>query len=73
LEAGVASYRWRPFTHMTANGVAGFPAKATVEKGEALLEASAEALAALITDPETWAPPLDLRPDSIGGVPLRKS
>jgi len=73
LDAGVASYRWRPFTHMTANGVAGFPEKSTVEKGEALLEASAEALAALITDPETWAPPRDLRPDAIGGVPLRKS
>ena len=73
LEAGVGSYRWRPFTHMTANGVAGFPEKATAEKGEALLEASAEALAALIADPETWAPPRDLRPDQIAGVPLRKS
>ena len=38
-----------------------------------MLEASADALAALITDPETWAPARDLRPDSIGGVPLRKS
>ncbi len=73
LEVGKSSYRWRPFTHMTANGVAGFPRKATVEKGEALLEASAAALARLIADPETWAPPQDLRPDQIGGVPLRKA
>lgn len=72
LAAGRDSYRWRPFSHMTANGVAGDPSKASVAKGEALLEASAEALAALITNPETWAPARDLRPDQIGGVPLRK-
>ena len=73
LEAGVGSYRWRPFSHMTANGVAGFPEKSSVEKGEALLEASAEALATLICDPKTWEPARDLRPDAIAGVPLRKS
>ena len=39
----------------------------------ALVFASAAALARLIADPETWAPPRDLRPDQIGGVPLRKA
>lgn len=61
LKAGKASYRWRPFPHMTANGVAGIPEKATAEKGERLLEAAAEALARLIADPETWAPARDMR------------
>lgn len=71
LRAGRASYRWRPFAHMTGNGVAGIPEKSSVEKGEALLEISAQALADLITDPETWAPPRDLRGDGAGGVPFR--
>lgn len=72
LHAGKASYRWRPFQHMTANGVSGIPAKATAEKGEKLLDASAEAIAALIADPETWAPARDLRGEGVGGVPFRK-
>ena len=71
LKAGHASYRWRPFASMTGDGVAGQPAKATAEKGEALIEAAAASLAALITDPATWAVPDDLRPDSIGGVAFR--
>jgi creatinine amidohydrolase len=60
---------------MTANGVSGVPTRATAEKGERLLDAAAEALAALITDPETWAAPGDRRgqgTESIpGGVPFR--
>lgn len=72
LKAGRASYRWRPFTHVTGNGVAGVPARASAEKGEKLLQASAEALAALITDPATWAPAQDLRGAGTGGVPFRK-
>lgn len=71
LKAGHASYRWRPFAHCTHSGVSGYPAKATAEKGEKLLEVSAEALAALITDPETWAPPMDKRGEGIGGVNFR--
>jgi len=71
LQAGRASYRWRPFSHVTANGVAGVPEKATAEKGERLIEVSAQALADLITDPETWAAPQDLRGDGTGGVPFR--
>lgn len=71
LYAGNASYRWRPFQHMTGNGVSGLPEKATAEKGEALLEAASDAIASLIVDPETWAAPLDKRGDGPGGVPFR--
>ncbi|MEX0286354.1 MAG: creatininase family protein [Paracoccaceae bacterium] len=72
LKAGKASYRWRPFTHLTGNGVAGIPEKATAEKGEAMLEVSAEALADMIADPATWAAPSDMRPNGVGGVPFRR-
>ncbi|NNE54018.1 MAG: creatininase family protein [Sulfitobacter sp.] len=71
LKAGKASYRWRPFTHVTGNGVSGKPGTATVEKGEALLKASAQALADLISDPETWEAAQDLRGNETGGVPFR--
>lgn len=72
LAAGKASYRWRPFAAITANGVAGNPARSTAEKGEAMLEAGAAALAALIVDPETWAAPADLRGAGTGGVDFRR-
>ena len=71
LKAGRNSYRWRPFAHGTANGVSGKPGKATAEKGDKILEIAAQALASLITDPETWAPPRDLRGQGTGGVPFR--
>jgi creatinine amidohydrolase len=71
LKAGQASYRWRPFAHMTGNGVSGIPEKATAEKGEKLLEAASDAIAALITASETWAPPRDLRGEGTSGVPFR--
>ncbi|WP_417597296.1 creatininase family protein [Pararhodobacter oceanensis] len=72
LKAGKASYRWRPFPHVTANGMAGNPARATAEKGEAMLEAAADALAALILDPQTWAPPEDRRGGDTMGVPFHR-
>jgi creatinine amidohydrolase len=72
LAAGTTGYRWRPFHHMTGNGIAGIPEKASAAKGEALLEAGAEAVAALITDPATWAAPADLRGEGAGGVPFRR-
>ena len=72
LSAGKASYRWRPFAHVTGNGVFGNPARSTAEKGELMLEAGAAALARLILDPETWAKPDDLRPKETGGVPFRR-
>lgn len=71
LKAGRASYRWRPFAHVTADGVAGIPARATAEKGERILEVASDALAALITDPETWAAPRDRRGSGTAGVPFR--
>lgn len=70
LKAGRASYRWRPFAHKTADGVSGTPARSDAEKGEALLEVSGEAIAALILDPETWAAPDDMRGDGTAGVPF---
>ncbi|MDG2296304.1 MAG: creatininase family protein [Paracoccaceae bacterium] len=71
LSAGRNSYRWRPFAHMTENGLAGNPARSNAEKGENMLEAGAEALAQLMIDPETWAVPKDLRLAETGGVPFR--
>jgi len=71
LKAGKASYRWRPFQHITANGIAGNPTRASAAKGEAMLEAGAEALAALIRDPATWAPVRDVRGEGTQGVPFR--
>jgi creatinine amidohydrolase len=73
LSAGQASYRWRPFTHTTQNGLAGNPARSSAEKGEKMLEAGAEALAQLIIDDDTWAAPKDLRLPETGGVPFRGS
>lgn len=71
LSVGRGSYRWRPFTHVTQNGLSGNPARSTADKGERLLEAGATALALLILDPETWAEPRDLRQAETGGVPFQ--
>jgi creatinine amidohydrolase len=51
--------------------VSGIPEKATAEKGEKLLEVASDAIAALIMDDMTWAPPNDLRGEGTGGVPFR--
>ncbi|QFT57196.1 Creatinine amidohydrolase [Sulfitobacter sp. THAF37] len=71
LRAGKGSYRWRPFTHLTGNGVAGDPTRSSADKGTRLLEAGAASLAALITDPQTWEDPEDLRSGDVGGVAFR--
>ncbi len=71
LNAGKASYRWRPFAHVTGNGMAGNPARSSADKGELMLEAGANALAALILDAETWASPDDKRGADTNGVPFR--
>ena len=71
LGAGKAAYRWRPFQHATGDGVRGKPARASAEKGEKMLEAGANGLAALIDDPATWAPPADKRGAGTGGVAFR--
>ena len=71
LKAGKTGYRWRPFPHITGNGMAGNASRATAEKGERMLEAGANALAALICDPATWADPADRRGAGTMGVPFR--
>lgn len=63
LRVGEASYRWRPFEHVTWNGVIGDPSKATAEKGEQLLDIASNALAGILCDPAVWAPRRNLRPD----------
>lgn len=60
--AGNSSYRWRPFQHVSANGVIGDPQRASAEKGERLLEAASDAVAAILTDTAAWAPVEDRRP-----------
>lgn len=70
LRAGRSAYRWRPLSHATHNGVLGMPEKSTPEKGEQLLEIGSQALADLITDPDTWADVQDLRGEGTGCVPF---
>jgi creatinine amidohydrolase len=71
LEAGRSSYRWRSYTHASANGVSGNPTRANAEKGEKMLDAAARVIAELIADPDTWAPMRDLRGEGTQGVPFR--
>lgn len=71
LGAGRASYRWRSFTSKTADGVAGNPTRASLEKGHAIINAATDALAALITDPNTWSGTEDLRGQGTAGVKFR--
>jgi creatinine amidohydrolase len=68
-----AAYRWQSFAERTPNGVVGDPSRASAEKGERLLQASAEGLAELMLAPETWAGSEDVRLPEIGGVPLATS
>ena len=71
LQAGEASFRWRSLTHVTSNGVIGDPTTATIKKGERLLEAAGDAIAALIADPNTFREQNDIRPNAVAGVPFR--
>ncbi|MFO7855607.1 MAG: creatininase family protein [Paracoccaceae bacterium] len=71
LRAGAAAHRWRSFASVTGDGVLGRPAKATAEKGERLVEAGAEAIAALLTDPAVWAEAEDRRGAGTAGVAFR--
>ncbi len=72
LKAGKASYRWRPYTQTTSHGATGMPGRANADKGKRLLEAAADAIAAMIVDPNTWAEPVDLRGEGTGGVAFHK-
>ena len=70
-KVGKSSYRWRPFSHITHNGVLGNPTRSSAVRGQKMLGAGAKALAKLIMDPETWAAPNDLKSAETGGVPFR--
>ncbi|MEO1689691.1 MAG: creatininase family protein, partial [Pseudomonadota bacterium] len=67
---GGGAHRWRPFEHLTGDGALGVPARATAEKGEALLAAGAQSLAALLRDDAVWAAAGDRRGAATGGVPF---
>lgn len=71
LSAGEASYRWRPFQHMTGNGVSGNPTNANADKGEMLLDVASDAVAALLTDASIWQEAGDKRGNGTGGVSFR--
>lgn len=70
LQAGNGSYRWRTLAHVTSNGVIGDPSHASAAKGEQLLEAASDAIAALITDRSSWTAQSDLRGNGTGDVPF---
>lgn len=48
------AYRWRRISSRSANGIIGDAGTASAEKGEALLDAIAERLAATLTNAEFW-------------------
>lgn len=48
------SYRWRSFADKTPSGVLGDPRVANSEKGKALLETAAQAVASKLLDPRFW-------------------
>ncbi|MGE0241736.1 MAG: creatininase family protein [Parvibaculaceae bacterium] len=50
-------HRWRPIEHWSASGVIGYPAAASAEKGERLLEAAADVVAAELAQESLWSPP----------------
>jgi creatinine amidohydrolase len=49
-----AAHRWQSFRSRTTHGAIGDPRAATAEKGERLLQAAADAVASLVTNPEFW-------------------
>jgi len=57
-------YRWRTIAARSASGVIGEPEAATAAKGERLLAAIAEAVAAKLCDPELWQLPWQADPDA---------
>lgn len=50
-------HRWRSIEHWSASGVIGYPAAASAEKGERLLEAAADVVAAELAKDSLWSPP----------------
>jgi creatinine amidohydrolase len=52
-----AAHRWQSFKSRTSHGAIGDPRAATAEKGERLLQAAADAVAALIANDKFWKHP----------------
>jgi creatinine amidohydrolase len=52
-----AAHRWQSFRSRTSHGAIGDPRAASAEKGERLLQAAADAVATLITNPDFWKMP----------------
>jgi creatinine amidohydrolase len=52
-----AAHRWQSFRSRTSHGAIGDPRAASAEKGERLLQAAADAVATLITNPDFWKTP----------------
>lgn len=50
-------HRWRPIEHWSQSGVIGCPAAASADKGERLLEAAADVVAAELAKDSLWSPP----------------
>jgi len=49
------THRWRPIEHWSCSGVVGAPQFASAEKGERLLNAAGETIAARISDGSIWS------------------
>lgn len=49
-----AAHRWQSFRSRTSHGAIGDPRAATAEKGERLLQAAADAVSGLVTNPKFW-------------------
>jgi creatinine amidohydrolase len=52
-----AAHRWQSFKSRTSHGAIGDPRAASAEKGERLLQAASDAVAALITNQQFWKLP----------------
>lgn len=52
-----AAHRWQSFESRTNHGAIGDPRAATAEKGELLLQAAADAVSGLVTNPKFWILP----------------
>jgi creatinine amidohydrolase len=51
-------HRWRPIEYWSSSGVIGFPAYATADKGEKLLQAAADVVAEHLSNKTLWSPPV---------------
>lgn len=57
VAGSMAAHRWQSFKARTSHGAIGDPRAASAEKGERLLEAAADAVAALVLNQKFWTLP----------------